>query len=542
MSEEYELVELHGERNRLLQGYSRYGYTPQTALADLIDNSLSAEATRIEIQISEQFDGSNKVFIIDNGRGMDDERLRPALAIGSPAEIQNSRLSKFGFGMKTASLEISPSGFSIATRKKGSTKISAASLLEADQTGTGSPVYRIWPEKSIDKAWVKVLNNHVGETGSGTVVIWEDADLKEADFFKVEKGSAEQTRKRIESRIKSYLGMVFHRWIQGRSADGRAATIVFQGEIVKAWDPLSAEFLDEDQVAEIPEFVVQLQDGEHVPMALKAWVIQKGLAKTVAKDQARKGNKHQGIYLYRMDRIINEPQWFGIQSGARDPLNGLRFSLEMDPRLDDLVHLDVKKSNVDLPDAILKKIRPIVEVYMKSEETRANVSKAEGNKSKTPRDVIERTTQKYTQLDKTSPTVRPERKSATEVLTTNLHGGQRPLQMKELPNSLDSGQTLHLVSAHETKGWLWEPRTGKDMSLQLLVNEDHEFYQKVMLPAGEAAYEGFIWLLLAFSRAELATQYSDFKLQFSHMRRHMAETLEEFSEDLPLPDLTHEDE
>jgi hypothetical protein len=63
-----------------------------------------------------------------------------------------------------------------------------------------------------------------------------------------------------------------------------------------------------------------------------------------------------------------------------------------------------------------------------------------------------------------------------------------------------------------------------------------------MLPAGQEAYEGFVWLLIAFSRAELATQYSDFKMQFSHMRRHMSETLEAYSEELEMPDLSDVDE
>jgi hypothetical protein len=113
MEKQYELVDLQGERRRLLQGFSRYGYTPQTALADLIDNSIGAKARRIRIDISEQIDGSNKVYIVDDGIGMTLDRLKSALAPGSPSDIQNSELSKFGFGMKTASLEISPSGFSV---------------------------------------------------------------------------------------------------------------------------------------------------------------------------------------------------------------------------------------------------------------------------------------------------------------------------------------------------------------------------------------------------------------------------------------------
>jgi hypothetical protein len=157
-------------------------------------------------------------------------------------------------------------------------------------------------------------------------------------------------------------------------------------------------------------------------------------------------------------------------------------------------------------------------------------------------DALESASRKYKDLDVKAPTVRPERQSPTDVITTNVDGTKLPLHIKELPSNLQSEKTIHLVSAHETKGYLWEPRTARDLSMQVLVNEDHDFYQKVMLPAGQEAYEGFVWLLIAFSRAELATQYSDFKMQFSHMRRHMSETLEAYSEELEMPDLSDVDE
>lgn len=542
MTNQFELFELKGERRRLLQGYSRYGYTPQTALADIIDNSLSADATEIRIDISEQIDGSSKVYITDNGKGMSKDRLKVALAFGSPEDIQNSRLSKFGFGMKTASLEVSPKGFSVLTRSKENGQTSAASLLEVDQEGTGSLNARMWNTQNFDETSLHYLDQLCGKEGSGTLVVWEDADLKEADRYKDDMGGAEMTRKRIENRISKYLGMVFHRWIEGTAAGNKQAKIIFQNEEITPWNPLSEKYIDLEQVDEILPFTVLTETGQQIEMRLTPWVIDKNLPKSVAENEAKKSNKYQGIYLYRMDRIINNPQWFQIRSNKRDPLNGLRFSLEVDPALDDLIHLDVKKSNVDLPDEILTKIAPSVEFYIKSEEARAHTGKAAKNKSKTPLTALESTSKKYKELDKKAPTVRPERQSATEVLTTNEEGGKLLLHMRELPSNLRGENTIHLVQAHETKSLLWEPRTARDLSLQVLINEDHDFYQKVILPSGEAAYEGFIWMLLAFSRAELATQYSDFKLQFSHMRRHMSETLEAYAADIELPDLTTEDE
>ena len=538
----FNLIELKGDRKRQLQGYSRYGYTPQTALADLIDNSLSAGATRIEIEIAEQIDGTEKVYISDNGTGITAERLPVAMAIGAPEEIQNSRLSKFGFGLKTASLEISPDGFSIVSRSKETGQLVAASLLEADQEGSGGIQARIWDEGSISKRWVRHLEKVAGDNGHGTTVIWENADLKEADFYREAKGSLEQQKNRIHNRVISYLGMVFHRWIEGNTADGRKAEIFFENQEVKPWDPLAAGYLDVEQVDPIPSFWVKGDRGEDVELSMTAWVMKKGIPKAEASRIPKKNAFHQGIYLYRMDRIINNPSWLGILPAKREPLNGLRFSLELSPSLDDSIHLDVKKSHVELTDEIMQHITPIVDRYRAQEEERAHTGQKKSNQKKTPLAVIEQASKKYEEVDKTAPSIRPNRESPTEVITTNEAGHKLPLYMKELPSSLDSNETIHLVQAHEVNGHLWETRTARDGSLKVLINQDHDFYNKVILPSEVEAFQGFLWLMIAFSRAELATQYSEFKLQFNHMRRHMSETLEMFSDDLELPILVESDE
>lgn len=510
-------------------------------MADLIDNSLSAGATRIEIEIAEQIDGTEKVYISDNGTGITAERLPVAMAIGAPEEIQNSRLSKFGFGLKTASLEISPDGFSIVSRSKETGDLVAASLLEADQEGSGGIQARIWEKDSIAKPWVRHLEKVAGENGHGTTVIWENADLKEADLYRGAKGTVAQQKQRIESRVETYLGMVFHRWIEGSTMDGRGATIVFQNRVVKPWNPLLEDYIDYEQVDPIPSFEVTGDNGDTVELSLTAWVMKKGIPKTEATTVARKNSPHQGIYLYRMDRIINNPTWLGIES-KRPPLNGLRFSLELSPNLDDSIHLDVKKSHVELTDEIMGIISPIIRRYISQEEDRANTGQKRSNQQNTPLAVIEQASKKYGEIDKAAPSIRPDRESPTEVITTNEAGQKLPLYMKELPSSLDSNETIHLVQAHEVNGHLWETRTARDGSLKVLVNQDHDFYNKVILPSGEEAFQGFIWLMIAFSRAELATQYSEFKLQFNHMRRHISETLEMFSDDLEIPILVEGDE
>lgn len=81
------------------------GYSLETAVADLIDNSISADAT--EIQIFCVLTRDNPVLgIVDNGRGMSSDELITAMKHGSiaPKETRSIKdLGRFGLGLKTAS-------------------------------------------------------------------------------------------------------------------------------------------------------------------------------------------------------------------------------------------------------------------------------------------------------------------------------------------------------------------------------------------------------------------------------------------------------
>lgn len=96
---------------RVLFGLSRIGYTPSSAICDIIDNSIMAKANNIYIHIERDNEryadnrrGNVKEYlIIDDGNGMDEKTMLRALELGSPEEFyNNSTLSKFGLGLKSA--------------------------------------------------------------------------------------------------------------------------------------------------------------------------------------------------------------------------------------------------------------------------------------------------------------------------------------------------------------------------------------------------------------------------------------------------------
>ena len=81
------------------------GYSFDTALADIVDNSIAAGAEKIDILFSAKAEPF--LAILDNGHGMSPEHLKEAMRHGGhgPAAPRKTQdLGRYGLGLKTASL------------------------------------------------------------------------------------------------------------------------------------------------------------------------------------------------------------------------------------------------------------------------------------------------------------------------------------------------------------------------------------------------------------------------------------------------------
>src|SRR5687768_4933400 len=96
-------VTLPPDPSRLIEGLRDTGYTFNTALADIVDNSVDAKATMIHIWMRMDTDGEITVSVADNGHGMDEAALMNAMTYGAKSKKDKSCLGKFGLGLKTAS-------------------------------------------------------------------------------------------------------------------------------------------------------------------------------------------------------------------------------------------------------------------------------------------------------------------------------------------------------------------------------------------------------------------------------------------------------
>ena len=122
--------------DRFCGGISKIGYQPSAAIMDIVDNSIAAKASRVDIELVLGRDaiantvGDIESFrIADDGDGMDDARINVALQIGSDVDYPANSLSKFGFGLKSAGFSL---GRRIVVYSKHGGRCSAAKRLDRD--------------------------------------------------------------------------------------------------------------------------------------------------------------------------------------------------------------------------------------------------------------------------------------------------------------------------------------------------------------------------------------------------------------------------
>ena len=331
-------IEQNPHPSSLLFAIRAIGYNFETAVADIIDNSISAGAT--EIKMYSEPSGNAYFAFLDNGCGMSNEELRNALLLGSDrAHKPDSELElgRYGLGLKSASFS-QCRRFYVVSKKDSLVSAMTFGLDDVEASGkwrTGlltKSEYTGLPEVS------RLLNQD-----RGTLVIWQD-------FDKLNKNTSnfEVSFRRAVDHEKKHVEYVFHR---------------FYAEI--------AIFFNEDRVEERDPFLMQSygmqQEGRGLETMLDGHKIRIApfslpYANSLNDSQRRLlGNPksiydEQGLYLYRNRRLIAWGSWFRTE--VRSELNKLaRVRVDIPSALDDIWMLDVKKSSAKIPDKLKDKIR-----------------------------------------------------------------------------------------------------------------------------------------------------------------------------------------
>ena len=322
----------------LIESMRSLGYSFDTAIADLIDNSVSAKAKNIRILLDPSEEPH--LIIFDDGSGMDAPTLEEALRFGSrgPSEIRSENdLGRFGLGLKSASLS-QCRRLIVASKQSGELCCFSWDLDEVQRTNDWS-VLEYAPEEIAELPSIDMFD----EVSSGTYVLLQNFDRISASSYDVKK-----TLDTLIETAENHLSLVFHRII---SEDG--VQIYINGRPISPKDP----FLEEHRSTQhLREQSITINNEQ---ITLQPYILphrnklsRDDLRKVGGADDLR---TNQGFYIYRCKRLILWGTWFRLL--GKDELNKLaRVKVDIPNSLDEIWSIDVKKSTANLPDKIRKNL------------------------------------------------------------------------------------------------------------------------------------------------------------------------------------------
>ena len=118
-------IELVPDASRTIEGLRDTGYDFLTAIADIVDNSVAADASLVAINLGQTVHGQVEVSVADDGVGMSGDDLIDAMRYGARARPSKASLGKFGLGLKTASTSIARQ-LTVISRPRGDDTIATA--------------------------------------------------------------------------------------------------------------------------------------------------------------------------------------------------------------------------------------------------------------------------------------------------------------------------------------------------------------------------------------------------------------------------------
>lgn len=317
----------------MIETFRAIGYSLETAIADIIDNSISADAKNI--RIDRYWHGGKSIITIkDDGCGMSGEDIIKAMRPGSQnplASRSEKDLGRFGLGLKTASFS--------QCRK----------LTVLSKKADFAPVYWSWDLDYVAESnkwellhWIpEGFETSLDDVTSGTIVIWTDLDRVVSPNVSEDDENAKIKFSNAMDRVKNHIAMTFHRFIEDKTC-----TLYWSAHKIDPWNPFC-----------ITEKKIQPQPLETIrgDVKLKGYVLphQKSFSSEAAYKTAEGMNGwagHQGFYVYRGKRLLLAGDWLGLFR-KEEHYKLVRIQVDLPNTLDSEWQIDIKKSRAFPPAA-----------------------------------------------------------------------------------------------------------------------------------------------------------------------------------------------
>ncbi|MGO4604629.1 ATP-binding protein [Terrabacter sp. 2YAF2] len=535
------------DTTRVIEGFRDTGYTFEAAIADIIDNSIGpGEASNVAVTLGLDAAGNAVVEVIDDGVGMDLDRLENAMRYGAERQANPNSLSKFGLGLKTASTQFCRRLLVVSRPRGASTSFAAAWDLDTVAT-TGNWVLE---HDEADEAEGVMLDDALAELADlsesvqdgGTLVSWAKIDR----LLKTQGGKEARNRslamKRTEANLRDHLRMVFQRFINPSDSRARNVNIFLNGEQLPAWDPFM-ENCGGDLVM-TKDFTFEVPGGESHTAKLRAFILPRKdeISDLDVWKEARISLNLQGIYLYREDRLIDGPSWLGT-GAAETHINNLRVELTFDALLDGVFGVGIKKSGVHIDGALIEVLMDLLAPIRREADKRSRVGKAKTSAAKTNGNRPTEVTLGRLKGKLAVPTI--SRSSDGTVVMVNKTGDVPVIGSDGEPSGIvnitvdDEFASMNIVRRESLMdGVLWDMSLSTNNILQVELNAGHEWYQKAYLPiAGNSTMvQAIEFLFYAVAQAELDATNSETREMFEELRVDVSRNLRKLVKDLPSPD------
>ena len=521
--------------NRVITSLRDAGYNFNTAVADIVDNSIAAGATTVYIATSfSSRDGQIDVSIADNGRGMTPDEVLNAMTYGSAEREDIHSLGKFGLGLKTASTSQCRK-VSLISRTSGNDS-GFKLVLDIDYAQqTNRWEYIEEKVTPIDN----LILDKAAKGHSGTLVRWGKCDRVLPHKYKQPGGSTH--RKAFDNKIEKlifHLGIVFQRFLDASDTRAPNVQIVLNGKQVPFWDPFCTRMAKTDCVYD-DEIGGFWQGRNKRCFSIRAFVVpprdvlsENDAAIVFPKSESP--DSLQGIYVYRENRLIHWGDWCGMyRNEFHYRLARIEFSFTSD--LDDLFNVDFKKSKIDIDEALKDYLKE--EVLAKTRDS-ANARYRSNSDYKLKQEAGAVHAKANNDIGKSAP--KPnyslEKTGSGKARITNKRG---KVFIEEKPViQTDTGDGVFTVD-RLPDGILWRPRVKQNSSsvvtTSVEVNRSHPFYQKAftLCKNNPNAIKALDYLLWSLANAELATMDEDTRENYEDMRIEVSRSLRELAEKLP---------
>ncbi|WP_042149710.1 ATP-binding protein [Paucisalibacillus sp. EB02] len=318
------------------------GYTFEVAVADVLDNSITAKANNVKIFCIPS--PSLSFALLDDGNGMTNGELVDAmrLATNDPDSSRESDdLGKFGLGLKTASFS-QCTKLTVLSKKNEVISIKQWDLKYISESNRW---FLITP--TIKECENNPLYKELKKQDSGTLVIWNGIDTFTKDDIS----------EKLDT-LRDHLSLVFHRFLEGVVPGKKALNIYVNNIQLKPFNPFNPKHIATQQLLQEK---IRYRDSE---INIQPFILphHSKLSQLEFEKYATKDGytKSQGFYLYRAHRLLIYGTWWGMHR-MKDAHKLVRIRIDIPNNQDQAWGIDIKKSTANPVSEIKSDLKRIIQ-------------------------------------------------------------------------------------------------------------------------------------------------------------------------------------